>query len=85
MKKSSEIPFSYLFILFFLTIGTRTIIEKKFVIIDSMNLNGIKYILVDFLYFSLIGLSYVGIYYLLKLFKPRKHSGRESNGGPSIN
>lgn len=64
--KDNKISFIQLFILFFLIIGTRTIIESKFSIIGSMELHGAKYLLVDFLYFSLIGFVYLSIYYFLQ-------------------
>ncbi len=65
-NKSSKFSFFYLFMLFFLTIGTRTIIERKYPILGSMELEGGLYLLADFLYFFIIGLVYLAIFYLFK-------------------
>lgn len=59
------IPFIHLLILMFLTIGTHSIIERTFSVIDSMDLNDVKYVLVDLSLFTLIGLVYLTIYYFL--------------------
>lgn len=63
-KRIKKVSFIHLFVLSFLTIGTRTVIERNFSIIDSLDLHGINYLITDFIYFSAIASLYLYIYFL---------------------
>ena len=62
MKENNKTSFIHLFILFFFTIGTRTIIERKFGILEAQNLSGVKLLIVDLIYFVILFLAYYLIY-----------------------
>ena len=65
INSNNEMRFLHLCILIFLTIGTRNIIERNFSIIESLGLQGVKYVLVDIIYFTIIAAVYYLIYCLI--------------------
>jgi hypothetical protein len=71
MDKKNKTVFVQMVILLFITIWTRTILERNFGFLESIQWSGFKFVIIDFVYFSVIALFYVAVYYVFSIVKSR--------------
>jgi len=71
IEKQNKTVLIQIVILLFITIWTRTILEREFGFLESIQWSGFSFVVVDFIYFSMIALFYVAVYYIFSLVKSK--------------